>query len=396
MHLPAGIGTLTVVLHGVKDAFKIDVKPVDPANPRQLRGVYCPQEGGDYEVTIKWSDIDVLGSPFKVKVVDHELLKEEREREMLLREKGREKKRLKKRQSSQQMMIMAGTGAPPVGAPVISPTYVAGGGPGALKTASNPTIMGMMGEDGGQGGVPVGGEVTTKRTVQKMVRRRRTVREESTSASDFSSDKLQGRVGPQGRMLKKTFSEAQFSALPKKKPARLLRSKTDMSMITEDYSPQSTPSRSAMSAQAGFLSHKRLDSKQPRPSKRILKKNKSMTHIEDAMAKNAGMLGDETPIGGKMTTDWTKLYNVPEEVDSSPSPSSRKLQRSVSFDSRTETHKIGSEVGSKGGGFYSFQTEDDIPSEMPVKYNPVYVATGEIPFSVDDEPKKSKRKSKKK
>ena len=66
----AGMGTLTVNVHGVKNAFKVDVAPEDPSNPRTLVCVYHPTEAGNYRVTVQWSGTDVPGSPFSVTVTD--------------------------------------------------------------------------------------------------------------------------------------------------------------------------------------------------------------------------------------------------------------------------------------------------------------------------------------
>ena len=62
----AGAGTLKVRLHGVRDAFKIDIKPADSS--RTLQANYNPKKPGDYLVTIKWSDKHIPGSPFRVKI----------------------------------------------------------------------------------------------------------------------------------------------------------------------------------------------------------------------------------------------------------------------------------------------------------------------------------------
>ena len=64
----AGAGTLQVRLHGVRDAFKIDIKPVDQRDVRTLKANYNPRKPGDYLVTIKWSEKHIPGSPFRVKI----------------------------------------------------------------------------------------------------------------------------------------------------------------------------------------------------------------------------------------------------------------------------------------------------------------------------------------
>ncbi len=69
----AGAGTLKVRLHGVKDAFKIDIKPADPQDSRTLQARYNPRRPGEYLVTIKWVDQHIPGSPFRVKIVGDRL-----------------------------------------------------------------------------------------------------------------------------------------------------------------------------------------------------------------------------------------------------------------------------------------------------------------------------------
>ncbi len=64
----AGPGTLRMCLHGMKDAFKIDIKQKDAKNVRTLIARYYPKKPGDYLVSIVWSDQHIPGSPFKVKI----------------------------------------------------------------------------------------------------------------------------------------------------------------------------------------------------------------------------------------------------------------------------------------------------------------------------------------
>ena len=64
----AGAGTLKVRLHGVKDAFKIEIKPCDQRDVRTLQARYDPRKPGEYLVTIRWSEVHVPGSPFRVKI----------------------------------------------------------------------------------------------------------------------------------------------------------------------------------------------------------------------------------------------------------------------------------------------------------------------------------------
>ena len=76
----AGAGTLKVRLHGVKDAFKIEIKPVDSQDVRTLRAHYNPRKPGEYLVTIKWSDQHIPGSPFRVKIMGDSIEVEESNR----------------------------------------------------------------------------------------------------------------------------------------------------------------------------------------------------------------------------------------------------------------------------------------------------------------------------
>lgn len=64
----AGSGVLKVRLNGVKNAFKVEVKPTSPQNVRTLLANYNPTKPGDYLITIKWSERDIPGSPFKVNI----------------------------------------------------------------------------------------------------------------------------------------------------------------------------------------------------------------------------------------------------------------------------------------------------------------------------------------
>lgn len=64
----AGIGTITVRVHGVKGAFKIDANPTDKSDPRTLKAFYNPKEPGDYIIAIRWSGTHVPGSPFNINI----------------------------------------------------------------------------------------------------------------------------------------------------------------------------------------------------------------------------------------------------------------------------------------------------------------------------------------
>lgn len=70
----AGAGTLKVRLHGVKDAFKIEIKPIDQRDVRTLQARYDPKKPGEYLVTIRWSDVHIPGSPFRVKITGEPIM----------------------------------------------------------------------------------------------------------------------------------------------------------------------------------------------------------------------------------------------------------------------------------------------------------------------------------
>lgn len=65
----AGAGLLRVRLHGIKGAFKIEIAPVDQKHRRTLLANYNPTQPGEYLITIKWSEVNVPGSPFRVKIL---------------------------------------------------------------------------------------------------------------------------------------------------------------------------------------------------------------------------------------------------------------------------------------------------------------------------------------
>ena len=66
----AGIGTLSIRVYGVKDAFKVSCRPESNLHPRCLKAQYDPTWPGDYEIGIKWQNTHIPGSPFKVHVYD--------------------------------------------------------------------------------------------------------------------------------------------------------------------------------------------------------------------------------------------------------------------------------------------------------------------------------------
>ena len=64
----AGIGTLLIKVHGVKDAFKIDANPVNEDDKRLLLATYSPTASGSFDIFVRWSGVHVPGSPFKVNI----------------------------------------------------------------------------------------------------------------------------------------------------------------------------------------------------------------------------------------------------------------------------------------------------------------------------------------
>lgn len=64
----AGIGTLLVRVHGLKDSFKIEAQPLSKADPRTLIITYNPKLVGEYTVFVRWSGVHIPGSPFTVSI----------------------------------------------------------------------------------------------------------------------------------------------------------------------------------------------------------------------------------------------------------------------------------------------------------------------------------------
>ena len=64
----AGIGTLTIRVHGIKDAFRIEAKQESTENPRTLKAHYYPSLPGQYIIFIRWSGDHIPGSPFTVDI----------------------------------------------------------------------------------------------------------------------------------------------------------------------------------------------------------------------------------------------------------------------------------------------------------------------------------------
>ncbi len=64
----AGIGTLLIRVHGLKDSFKIEAHPLSEDDPRTLITTYNPRLVGEYTVFVRWSGVHVPGSPFTVQI----------------------------------------------------------------------------------------------------------------------------------------------------------------------------------------------------------------------------------------------------------------------------------------------------------------------------------------
>ena len=145
----AGIGTLTVRVHGVKGKFKIEVNPKDEATLRTLLGHYDPQEGGDYIIAIRWSGVHVPNSPFHVRILDKEKEKKKEEEPPVDEPDGAEPvamvkkvggvRRMTKEEiqayQQQQMVIVSGRS--------MSPAFIAAGGAVAMdkKYRANPAMV---------------------------------------------------------------------------------------------------------------------------------------------------------------------------------------------------------------------------------------------------------------
>ena len=245
----AGIGTLTVIVHGVKDAFEADVKAENPLDPRSLKGLYYPREGGDYAVTIKWSGNEIPGSPFPVKVVDkrHEAELEAEEKRMKAKEKEKEKKE-KKRKKQQELLrqqqlalVQAQSG--------INPMYAADGG--VLRgMTNNPTMLGMMATP-----------ATTSHTV-----------------TTHTTKKLLQKQMAESRSKSLEVSDESTTQRPRKKSAPT--SKKKMLELTSSSSHSRKTSAPAQ-----------LVSGLPASTKKL---KKCTSSIEDVMAQKAGSLQSET------------------------------------------------------------------------------------------------------
>ncbi len=64
----AGIGTLLIRIHGLKDSFKIEAKPISAEDFRTLIVTYNPKLIGEYAIFVRWSGVHVPGSPFTVNI----------------------------------------------------------------------------------------------------------------------------------------------------------------------------------------------------------------------------------------------------------------------------------------------------------------------------------------
>ena len=197
----AGIGTLTVRIHGVKGKFRIEANPKDDGTPRTLLAHYDPKEGGDYIIAVRWSGVHVPNSPFHVHILDEEEEHRKKEEEEKRKKKQSQKKaaeasegeesapRAKGRgdekdetdvgqvvggrprmmsreevqayQQQQQMMMAAGQ--------PLNPAFLAAGGAVAMdkKYRVNPSMM--------PGTFAPGGQVVevTKTTVTKKVEKKK-------------------------------------------------------------------------------------------------------------------------------------------------------------------------------------------------------------------------------
>ena len=63
----AGIGTVTINVHGIKESFKIAAKRSD-SDPRIITGRYDPKKKGEYVIRMLWDGVHIPRSPFFVKI----------------------------------------------------------------------------------------------------------------------------------------------------------------------------------------------------------------------------------------------------------------------------------------------------------------------------------------
>lgn len=64
----AGIGTLLIRIHGLKDSFKIEAKPLSEGDTRTLMVTYNPTLMGEYTIFVRWSGVHIPGSPCTVHI----------------------------------------------------------------------------------------------------------------------------------------------------------------------------------------------------------------------------------------------------------------------------------------------------------------------------------------
>lgn len=63
----AGFGQLNVTVRGPKGAFRVEMKRCQPKN-RTVLCCYNPTECGLYTIHVRWSGVDIPGSPFHVHI----------------------------------------------------------------------------------------------------------------------------------------------------------------------------------------------------------------------------------------------------------------------------------------------------------------------------------------
>ncbi len=65
----AGSGVLRVSMSG---GVKIDIKPMSSLDIRSLAAEYYPKKAGDHLISIKWSEKEISGSPFRVRILQND------------------------------------------------------------------------------------------------------------------------------------------------------------------------------------------------------------------------------------------------------------------------------------------------------------------------------------
>ena len=312
----AGMGTLSVIVHGVKNAFRVNVKPEDPIDPRTLRGVYHPQEAGDYKVIIKWSGTEIPGSPFSVTVTDKRFDIEQARIEERRKERAKRVEAQQKLVRRQNKAVKKAINSMPDFGNTSSLQMRGPGGQFASKLAVVP------------------GQTTTKKMVHMQKRKRLT--RNVTASSVMQTTSL-------GDATKEKHSR-KISA-----PPRL----TKGSAVENNHPMSKTRYRNTQG-------------------------------IESAMQKNAGILGDYTPIGGSLKGGVSPMWHasfIAEEASNIESfEKEEELEPVLTHHSLSATWD---------------ENIDSLPDELPVPFQPMYDSQRDVERKEDTKVSTKTRKTSK-